>query len=66
MYFIAAVLSSSYRWAAPPATSGPGHAERGEVASHYAESFASDAAGFCLQQELVEKRNFSTSIPSNI
>lgn len=64
---IAAVLSSSsYGWATPPAASGPGHTERVGVASQYAEGFASDMAGFCLQEELAEKRNFSKSVLNNI
>lgn len=66
MGFIAAVLSSSYGWASPPAASGPGQAERVHVASLYAEGFASGTAGFCLQQELVGKRNLSKSVLNNI
>lgn len=61
---IAAVLSSSSRWATPAATSWPGHAERVDAASHDAEGFASDTAGFSLQQELVRKQKESSASQS--
>lgn len=54
MDFIATLFSSSYGWATPPGTRRPGHAEHVDVASQYAECFASDLAGFSLQQRLVE------------
>lgn len=66
MEFIAEFLRSSYEWAPSPGTRRPGHAEHVDVASQYAEFFASDVAGFSLQQRLVEKRQSSKSVLNNI
>lgn len=48
------------------APGGLGHAEHVDVASQYAECFASDLAGFSLQQRLGEKRQSSKSVLNNI